>query len=61
MLDPVIKAKKKCYRQTLLEECKCEQEKVNMENLVENDLEKGSSDESDSDSDKYNIECIVKS
>ena len=32
-----------------------------MENLVENDLEKGSSDESDSESDKYNIECIVKS
>ena len=28
MLDSVIKAKKKCYSQTLLEECEYEQEKI---------------------------------
>ena len=28
MLDSVIKAKKKYYLQKLLEECKCEQEKI---------------------------------
>ena len=49
MLDSVIKAKKKCYSQTLLEECKYEQEKKKMENFID-DLEKSSSDESDNDS-----------
>ena len=61
MLDSVIKAKKKYYPQTLLEECKYEQEKIKMENLIDDDLEKSSSDESDSesdnDNDKYNNEC----
>ena len=33
MLDSVVKAKKKYYLQTLLEECKCE-------NLIDDDLEK---------------------
>ena len=51
MLDSVIKAKKKYYPQTLLEECKYEQEKIKMENLIDDDLEKSSSDESDSESD----------
>ena len=50
MLDSVIKAKKKYYPQTLLEECKYEQEKIKMENLINDDSEKGSSDESDNDS-----------
>ena len=50
MLDSVIKAKKKYYPQTLLEECKYEQEKIKMENLIDDDLEKSESDESDSDS-----------
>ena len=45
MLDTVIKADKKYYPQTLLEECKYVQE---IENLIDEDLEKG---ESDSDSD----------
>ena len=40
MLDSVIKAKKKYYPQTLLEECKYEQEKIKMENLIDDDLEK---------------------
>ena len=49
MLDSVIKAKKMYYPQTLLEECKNEQEKI-MENLIDNDLEKSLSDEPDNDS-----------
>ena len=48
MLDSVIKANKKYYLQTLLEECKYVQEKIEIENLIDDDLEKG---ESDSDSD----------
>ena len=40
MLDSVIKAKKKYYPQTLLEECKYEQEKIKMENLIDDDLQK---------------------
>ena len=51
MLDSVIKAKKKHYPQTLLEECKFEQEMLKIENLIDDDLEKSSSDESDSESD----------
>ena len=50
MLDSVIKPKKKCYPLTLLEECKYEQEKIKMEDLTDDDLEKSSSDESDNDS-----------
>ena len=49
MLDSVIKAKKKYYPQTLLEECKYEQERIKIENLVDDDLEKSESDESDSE------------
>ena len=62
MLDSVIKAKKKYYPQTLLEECKYEQEKIKMENLIDDDLEKSSSDESDSesDNDKENDESNKK-
>ena len=51
MLDSVIEAKKKYYPQTLLEECKYEQKKIKMENLIDDDLEKRSSYESDSESD----------
>ena len=40
MLDFVIKANKKYYPQTLLEECKCVQEKIKFENLIDDDLEK---------------------
>ena len=52
MLDSVIKAKKKYYPQTLLEECKYEQEKIKMENLIDDDLEKSLSDECRSESDE---------
>ena len=59
MVDFVVKVKKKYYPQILLEECKCQQEKIKMENLSDDDLEKSSSDESDSesDNDKDNDEC----
>ena len=49
MLDSVIKAKKKCCPQAFLEECKYEQEKIKMENLIDDDLEKSKSDVSDND------------
>ena len=47
MLHSVVKAKKKYYSQTLLEECKDEPNKIKMENLTDDDLEKSSTDESD--------------
>ena len=47
MLDSIIKANKKYYSQTLLEECKYIQEKIKTENYIDDDLEKS---ESDSDS-----------
>ena len=50
LIDSAIKAKKKCYRQTLLEECKYEQEKIKIDNLIDDDLGKSESDEFDSDS-----------
>ena len=55
MLDSVIKAKKKYYPQTLLEECKYEQEKIKMENLIDDDLEKSDSDSDSNDETESNI------
>ena len=43
MLDFVIKANKKYYPQTLLE-CKYVQEKIKIENLIDDYLEKSASD-----------------
>ena len=43
-------AKKKHYPQTVLEECKYQIKKIKMEKLIDHDLEKGLSDESDNDS-----------
>ena len=40
MLRSVIKANKKYYPRTLLEECKYVQEKIKTENLIHDDLEK---------------------
>ena len=51
MLDSVIKAQKRCFPQTLLEGCKYEVKKIIIENLTDDDLEKGSSDEFGSESD----------
>ena len=56
MLDSVIKANKKYCPQTLLEESKYVQEKIKIENLTDDDLEKSDSNdetESDIDNDKY--------
>ena len=60
MLDSVIKANKKYYPQTFLEECKCVQKKIKIENHIDDDLEKSESDsdsndetESDIDNDEY--------
>ena len=47
ILDSVIKANKKYYPQTLLEECKYIQEKIKTENYIDDDLK--SDNESDID------------
>ena len=47
VLLSVIEGKKKYYSQTLLEECKYEKERIKIENLIDDDLEKSESDESD--------------
>ena len=54
MLDSFIRANKKFYPQTLLEECKYVIRKNKMENLINNDLNLSSSDESDNKSDNEN-------
>ena len=48
MLHSVIKANKKYYPQTLLEECKFEQKRMKMEEFIDDDFEKSESDESNS-------------
>ena len=56
MLDSVIRANKKYYPQTFLEECKYVQEKIKIENHFDEDLEKSDSNdetESDIDNDEY--------
>ena len=47
MIDSVIRVNEKYYPQTLLEECKYIQEKIKIENYINEDLENS---ESDSDS-----------
>ena len=55
MLASVVKACKKYYPQTLLEECKYEIKKVKMENFINDDLETSSSDyETDSETEYGN-------
>ena len=56
MIDSVIKANKKYYPQTVLEECKYMQEKIKIENYINEDLENSESDsdfndEAESDTD----------
>ena len=51
MLDSVIRVNKKYYPQTLLEECKYVIRKNRMENLINDDLDLSSCDESDNESD----------
>ena len=52
MIDSVIKANKKYYPQTLLEECKYIQEKIKTENYIDEDLEKSESDSDSNDETK---------
>ena len=49
MLDSVTIANKKYYPQALLEECKYDITKNKMENLINDDLDTSSSDESDNE------------
>ena len=56
MLDSVIKANKKYYPQTLLEECKYVQEKIKTENYIDDDLEKSESDSDSNDETEYDID-----
>ena len=51
MLDFVIRANKKYYPKKLLEECKYVIRKNKMENLINDDLDLSSSNESDNESD----------
>ena len=58
MLDSVIRVNKKYYPQTLLEECIYVLRQNKMENLINDDLNLSSSDESDNESDN---ECDSES
>ena len=53
MLDSVIKANKKYYPQTLLEECKYVQKMIKMENHINDDLEKSESDSDSNDETEF--------
>ena len=60
MMHSVIRANKKYYPQTFLEECKYVQEKIKIENYMDEDLEKSESGsesndeaEPDIDNDEY--------
>ena len=56
MLDSVIKANKKYYPQTLLEECKYIQEKIKIENYINEDLENSESDSNSNDETESDID-----
>ena len=64
MTDSVIKVNKKYYPQTLLEECKYIQEKIKIENYINEDLENreyGSDSNNETESDIDNEEQYAKS
>ena len=56
MLDSVIKANKKYYPQTFLEECKYVQQMIKTENYIDEDLEKSESDSDSNDETESNID-----
>ena len=56
MLDSVIKANKKYYSQTLLEECKYIQEKIKIENHIDEDLKKSESGNDSNDKTESDID-----
>ena len=55
MIDSVIKANKKYHSQTILEECKYTQEKIKIENYIDNDLEDSYSDSDSNNETESNI------
>ena len=56
MLDSAIRANKKYYPETLLEECKRVQEKKKVENVSDDDLEKSKSDSDFNDETESDID-----
>ena len=60
MLASVVKASKKFYPQTLLEECKYEIKKVKMENFINDDLETSSSDDETDSETEYGNESNIE-
>ena len=54
MLNSVVKIEKKYYPQTLLEECKYETKKIKMENLINDELKAGSSDDETDETESEN-------
>ena len=52
----LVKAKKKYYPQILLEKCKYESKEIKIENFINDDLEKSSSDDSDNEDDNDETE-----
>ena len=56
MIDSVIKANKKYYPQTLLEECKYIQEKIKIENYINEDLENRESDSESTNETEFDTE-----
>ena len=49
MINSVIKASKKYYPQTVLRKCKYIQEKINIENYIDEDLENSETDSNSND------------
>ena len=56
IIDSIIKANKKYYLQTLLEECKYVQIKIKIENYIDEDLEKSESDSDSNNETKSDID-----
>ena len=56
MIDSVIKANKKYYPQTLLEECKYTQEKIKIENYINEDLEDSESNSDTNNETEFDID-----
>ena len=56
VIDSVIKANKKYYPQTFLEECKYVKEKIKTENYIDENLEKSESDRESNDETKSDID-----
>ena len=56
MIDSVSKANKKYYPQTFLQECKYMQEKIKIENYVNEDLKNSDPDSDSNNKTEYDID-----